>query len=361
VSDRPRLRATAPRLTAAARVAVVALATAMPALAATCTVFDGLSVPDDGEGGQPATDAGGTFTEFPSAFLDLEDAIRACRWAFECPTLSRTIGMSLSLPLDATSLSSCAHWLAGPVPGSRPGSALQAQALRCVAKAESCGDANRCGFVEALPSGDDRCSGAQADAAPYCEGDETLVECQKLRLHHCGSARFQAGSQCDTGPGGVSTCSFAECGDAGAVSCALDTQFICYGSLLTGVDCTTAGLECGTILYCAAEEGLPDPCEDEPGTPDCSGSVARICDGTLRSHFRCGDLDGGSCEQSGGRGRCVLEGSACTPSGFASAPCDGSTVSLCVMGIEVGFDCASIGLACHPPADDRSAFCGTPP
>lgn len=344
-----------------ARAAIVGLAAALPAALATCTVFNGVTVPDDGEGGQPGADAGGEFVDFATAFVDLEDAVRACRWAFECPTLSRTIGMSLSLPLDSMSLSSCAHWLAGPVPASRPGSAIQAQVLKCVAKATSCTEASRCGFVEALPSDDDRCAGAQADAAPYCEDDETLVECEKLRLHHCGSARFQEGSTCDTGPGGVSTCSFAPCGDAGAVSCALDTQFICYDGLLTGVDCTTAGLECGSILYCAAEQGLPDPCEDEPGSADCSGSVARICDGTLRSHFRCSDLDGGSCEQSGGKGRCVLEGSACEPSAFATTPCDGDRVSLCVMGVHLGFDCASIGLSCIPPADGRSAHCGAAP
>lgn len=346
------------------RAGIVGAAAVLPIALATCTVFNDAVVPTDGgaEGGPTPP-----FNDFPTAFVDLEDAVRACRWAFECPTLPRSIGMSLALPLDADSLSTCAHWLAGPVPENRAGRATQAQVLRCVALADTCEGAAGCAYIEALDDDDDRCAGEMADAAPYCLDDATLVECQKQRLHRCTSERFQPGTDCRANADGLSTCAFQDCGDAGGdaglYSCLNDVQFACIQSLLLGIDCRTEGLLCGTVLLCAAEEGaLPEVCDTEsPGTTDCAGEIARICDGIQRAHFRCGDLDGGSCEQAGGEGRCVLEGSTCAPADFDETPCDGETVSLCVMGTPVRFDCASVGLRCRPPSDGRSAYCGSPP
>lgn len=348
------------------RAGIVVSAMVAPAGIATCTVFNDATVPAGAGGGAGAGGTGGagaTFTDFPTAFLDLDDAVRACRWAFECPTLSRSIGMSLSVPLDTQSLSTCAHWLAGPVPDTRAGRPIQSQVLRCVALAPDCATASACAFVEALAEDDERCSGPFAGAEPYCDDVGTLVDCPESRIHHCDSVRFQEGSECQTSPLGYSTCAFDDCGDAGAYFCAADIQLLCADTLLVGVDCTTAGLVCGSSIFCAAdgESLLAEPCEEPAGTTDCSGDVARVCDESVRSHFRCGDLDGGSCEQSGGKGRCVLAESTCSPASVDTAACDGDRVSLCVAGRSVSFDCASVGLTCRPPAGSRSAYCGSPP
>ncbi|WP_437537691.1 hypothetical protein WME79_18770 [Sorangium sp. So ce726] len=322
------------------------------AVAAGCTVFDGLTAaPAPGEGAQGV------------AYLDLDGAVRACSQIFRCKDLALSIATSIGVPADEQSFSRCVSWLAAPLPEDRAGFEVQAALLASVAAAPTCEAALACSFVEPLPPADPRCASASEDA---CDGEEAL-RCADHTLERCASPRFSPGSACRRGADGRARCALAACLPAthGPARCNGNTLIACDPSsrLRVAVDCTTLGLTCaegaeGVNAICGAN-GAILPCEGA-GTVACSpdGTRARICTGAIASEIDCGAI-GGACVAEGSGARCSRPSDTCAPSDAGIDACNGAVLSLCVGGQRAAFDCASVGLGCQSgDSAGHSGWCG---
>lgn len=335
-----------------------------------CTTFDGLTVPPAQE--DASTDAvmdmrvgeTGETSTGPAGYLSVLDAARLCSLVFQCPYLATSIIDSLAIPADPTDYSLCMHWLAGPIPPNRVGLTLQAQALTCMASATTCTGAGSCLWDENLAPNDPRCADSgPADGGDYCGDDGgTVYRCSSGYLLHCDSAFYSAGSRCLTGADGTHWC-------------ALDTnctvQDSCLGTLNDfcglpsnlhfGQNCAYDGYTCGLAsnddsgLAGCFTGGMNEPC-GSPGT-SCSGTTLLVCDGFAKSPFDCAAL-GGTCSTQGGAAVCVHSGDTCTPFDNGLDQCSGSSISLCIGGHGLTFDCASVGKTCVPASGSTSGHCG---
>lgn len=107
--------------------------------------------------------------------------------------------------------------------------------------------------------------------------------------------------------------------------------------------CSPFGLSCGDD-GCGAS-GVPPICS-EPFAQGCEGALVTSCalertDGMwLSAHIDC-TRAGASCEFA----RCKTDGCAASPVNVCA---DSSSISLCLQGKSLEFDCASVGLSCVP-------------
>jgi hypothetical protein len=362
------------------RALVAALGLAAGAFAA-CTTFDGLSAREGGnpppnDSGHPGDSGGSDSPVQPDAtpkqtsFTSLQDAVKICALAMQCPKLPQSVQASLAIPLDTMNFSLCVDWLAGPLPPNRVGVANQATELQCVAKGQTCLGALACISQEFLDDTDPRCKGlpdAGLDAAPgtyqYCDDGGSVVRCDPQFLHdvlHCNSGYYSPGSTCTRGSDGTKTCSSgADC-----------PQTTCSGNLLVfcginnthqGQNCAIEGLTCGEDV--TDDSGIPTclttdryvSCSAQ-GT-DCAGPAATVCDGFQRSQFDC-DALGGTCTKAAGTARCKRPNDACAPDDPTINQCSATTISLCVGGKATSIDCATVGLKCVPGNASVSGHCG---
>ena len=354
-------------------VAIVAIAGGLGAGAVTmagCLVFDDKRLPEV-DAGPPAT----PWAQPHRSFLELHDAVRACRWVLECPHLAPSLGRTLALPVDDRSFSLCLHWMAGERSPGRPGFEAQRALLHEVAAADSCAKALAAMWVEEIdPDTDARCSGG---GKAHCDG-AAVVDCDQGLVDHCDSQRYAAASDCAL-KNGKAFCATGTCeppADAGALSstCSGETATVCADpvgagdAIALGYSCPPLGLTCGKAdAFCTPEGGFVACLQ--PGELHCNlgGDVVEFCFGTLGgSAWDCGTLEDGRCT-SDGPPRCVREGDACSiPAADASAAagvdtCSGNTLRACVDGQRIDVDCAAadLGLVCLPNAGDRSGRCGT--
>jgi len=314
-----------------------------------CTVFDGLTVPPPK-------------VPYPG-YLSVEDGIRACRLVHECPLLSAAIARSIGVPASADQFSTCLSWLSGPLPASRFGLEVQALMLGCIARSEGCTEALECAYVEPLDNDDPRCTGVVGD---QCLMTGILLDCTTELAEKCRTPYYGAGSECQLGLSGGGRCALSTCmqDTSPPPRCTAGVYVRCdpATNLRVAQDCNTVGLTCpegaeGADAQCATEDGV-FPC-DEPGKAICApdSTRVRVCDGALASEFDCTAMDG-MCQNESFGGRCVLATDNCTPDEPGIDVCQGSTISLCIGGKKVSFDCADLGLSCIPSSGQDGGYCG---
>ncbi|HSO00781.1 MAG TPA: hypothetical protein VLS89_20960 [Candidatus Nanopelagicales bacterium] len=315
-----------------------------------CTVFNGLTAIEPGEGGG----GGGGGAGPPGAsYLSLADAVRACRHITGCAGVSTGLPLSIGLPGDKDSFSGCVSWLSGPIPEGRPGFEVQAAMLACIAAAPDCVAARGCLFIEPLALGDPRCDGITGDA---CGPGEEVLHCTGRYLERCTSPRFGPGSQCRLGLDDKRGCALAAClpSTDGPPRCDGNTLVLCDpgNRLRIAASCTAVGLTCaedaeGQSAICGVNDAVLY-C-DTAGQVTCSpdATKVRICTSQVATEIDCAAL-GAGCVAAGTGARCAWPSDACSPQDPGVDTCDGSLISLCVAGQPVSFDCASVGLTCQP-------------
>ncbi|MGH7328551.1 MAG: hypothetical protein ACREJX_09400, partial [Polyangiaceae bacterium] len=225
-----------------------------------CTVFNGLSVPDTSGGdasldGTSDTGEASNPIDAGGGFLTLEDAVKFCVNAFNCPNLATSVLESIDVPVDVQHFSSCVDWMAGPLPPDRTGVATTAQFLKCAADATSCSAAGDCVWLDLVDTTDPRCTGV--DSGPLDEagfdpgtcspdGGDVLFCKGSPSVFHCSNAYWGAGTKCGTASDQSHYCYLTG-------PCGVDTD--CDGSVLSycstggrrvSYDCAPGGFSCGT-------------------------------------------------------------------------------------------------------------------
>jgi len=314
-----------------------------------CTVFDGLTVPPPR-------------IPFPG-YLSLRDGVRVCHLVQQCPLLSAAIARSIGVPANDTQFSMCLSWLSGPLPTNRYGLTAQAAMLDCVANAMDCSTALQCAYAVPLSKADPRCVGVVGD---QCLPGGILLDCTTEIAERCHSVYYGAGSECELGLSGAGRCALSPCSldSSPPPRCTSGVYVRCdpATNLRVAQDCNTVGLTCpegaeGADAQCATEDGV-FPCDD-PGRAVCApdGLRVRVCDGALASEFDCAAMDGHCVTETSG-GRCVRPTDTCSPDSAGIDECQGNTISLCVGGQKVVFDCVDVGLSCIPSSGQKRAYCG---
>jgi hypothetical protein len=347
---------------------------------AACTTFDGLvasdqtpdaSAPVDAptaDTAPPPPPAGGGHDVGPDApaapvgFLSLDDAAKVCARTMQCPNLASSIISSIAVPVDPTNFSACMDWLAGPLPTSRVGVAVQAGIFKCIAAATTCVGAATCLPIENFGPNDPRCdAGAGVAASPERCADDggTVLRCKDTYALHCTSAYYANGSHCLVGQDKSHWC---------ALNTNCTVQDSCLGTLLDycgspsnlheSINCAASGYACGVDVEAGSPDCLSQSTVEQCPSPgsSCSGAVVLVCDGFQQAHFDCATL-GGTCSTQGGPARCVRKSDTCTPFDATVNTCSGTSVSLCVGGKAASFDCASVGLSCKAAMGALSGRC----
>jgi hypothetical protein len=129
--------------------------------------------------------------------------------------------------------------------------------------------------------------------------------------------------------------------------------------LETMFDCAWVGLTCAMTNPGSPDCRTPDDREPCPryGFAECNGDRVRFCtnwDPRQWSTYDCAAI-GARCVGSGGdtqRPFCIHRDAKCSPLDSSVGTCTGTgtTISLCVDGATVAFDCASVGKTCDPAA-----------
>lgn len=314
-----------------------------------CTVFDGLTVPPK--------------TVLSAGYLSLEEGVRACRFVHDCPMISAAIARSAGVPAIVNSFSACLSWFVGPLPSNRFGLNVQRALLQCVVQANDCSEALACAYVEPMSEGDPRCAGAVGD---QCSMDGTLLDCTTEIAARCHTPYYGAGSECQLGLAGTGRCALSACALATSPPprCTSGVYVRCdpATNLRVAQDCNTVGLTCpegaeGADAQCATEDGV-FPC-DEPGRTTCSPDKTRVrvCDGALASEFDCSAMRATCLATTSGEARCIRSTDTCAPEATDIDVCQGNTISLCVSGERIKFDCGDVGLLCIPSSDTERARC----
>ena len=151
-----------------AGLAIVAAAGAAAAIVASCTIFDGLDdrvIEGGAEAGDAQTSDGPLLPGQQAGFLSLADAVAFCSNVFACPNLQPSVEISVTVPIDSNTFSSCVDWLTGPLPKDRNGVSQAAAQLLCAAKATTCQAAGACFWDDVIDSTDPRCAGKDAGKA----------------------------------------------------------------------------------------------------------------------------------------------------------------------------------------------------
>ncbi|HEX8794840.1 MAG TPA: hypothetical protein VF765_28030 [Polyangiaceae bacterium] len=349
---------------------VLACVAGAAGIVASCTTFDGATVPpQDASTELPTTvdaprEAPAETSAGPPGYLSVGEAATLCTLIFQCQYLASSVLQSVAVPVDPVNYSLCVHWLAGPIPTDRVGFAVQSQTFQCMAAATTCAAAGSCLSLENLAPNDPRCADAGADAAEHCGDDGgTVFRCGASYLLHCGSAYYAPGARCLTGDDGTHWCALGNnCSVQDSCLGTINDYCGVPSNLHFGVNCAYDGYTCGMALN--DDSGLNNcntgnmylPCSN-PGT-SCSGStLLQVCDGQDLSNFNCASL-GDTCSTQGGAAICAHSGDTCTPFDNGENQCSGSSISLCVGGHPVTFDCASIGKTCVPASGATSGHCG---
>lgn len=372
------------------RAAGIALIASLVTGFAACTTFSGLTVPSDDagtsadvnvppkDGSPPPNDAiiGADVVDAgPSlpAFLSVADAVKVCSQLDKCPVLGKSITYSVAVALDPVNYSLCIDTLAGPIPPSHVGTALQAATLSCIAtKGTTCIAAGACLSQEFLAPADTRCNkipkDAGADANPgayqYCDTDaQALYRCDPqytFDVLHCQTGYFGAGATCVLTPDGTHTCAVGP--DCPTTACSGNQLSYCTASGVHVVtNCADLGQVCGTDvtvdgggLGCLTSDRLKT-CATAGS--ECDNRIVSVCDGFDRAEFDCQAL-GGTCSKTAGSARCQRPTDECAPEDPKVNVCTGSKISLCVGGKSTTFDCASVGLGCVPGTGAVTGRCG---
>jgi hypothetical protein len=335
-------------------------AAATVAIAASCTIFDGLDnrvIDADAEAG---ADAQGDVVlpagEQPG-FLSLADGVAFCSNAFACPNLPTSVEFSIDVPVDPGHFSSCIDWVSGPLPKDRNGVAATAAILQCAAQATSCTAAAGCMWDEVINTNDPRCVGKDGGQGGQCgdDGGSVYFCNSNPGIVHCGNAYFAAGSSCLYDDAGLPWCNRLPCSGQQCLGDMLD--YCGTDGMQYSENCALGGFTCGydsTLGY--------DDCLTNGSAKKCTalaiscvGATVTICDGAYVADYDCGAY-GGTCDASGFP-RCARPNETCTPSDADIDVCTGDVISLCVGGQKTTFDCTSIGKTCVAGVSGQSSHC----
>lgn len=336
----------------------VAAAAPLALLLSGCPSLDGFvtdagaaDVSDAGDGGGPG-----------AGFLPVDDAVRFCSKALTCPNLDRSTIVSLHVPVDPKKFAACVAWLANELPSDQLGLTQRRQALECSATAATCSGANACMWFEFVSPTDPRCIGYTGGMSGECAaGGTTTLYCDSSFgaefIEHCNNTVNFSGSSCLTGNQGLDFCAVGNVSCQSACSGSFYTQ--CDQGLLTGIDCNALGLSCGKdpsqqIFECLSN-GAYKACTAAASVA-CAADHVSVCDGVYESEFDC-DVLGGTCDQSGSLPRCALPAEACSPYDSDENVCTGDSISLCVNGQPLAFDCTTLGMHCVNGSAGVSAHC----
>jgi hypothetical protein len=333
-----------------------------------CTVFDGLSVPVDdasAEAGEASLPDGGPSPEAgPPGYLSIDDGVKFCANAFKCPFLPSSTINSLGVPVDALHFSGCVNWVSGPIPQDRIGLNKQAQWLKCAGDAKTCAQAGSCMWWEIIDPKDARCSGPVGDAGSVgacAEDGGAAYYCKDGIIAHCSHPGYAPGSTCMVAQNQDRRCAVAK-GCSQADSCMSTYELYCStGNLYEGLDCQITGYTCGIdpmggLIQCLTE-GQYKTCSNIAVTCDQNGAIVSVCDGAQINEYKCTSLQG-TCDNSGGTPRCKIPGESCSPYDKDEDQCTGTSISMCIGGRKLSYDCAKAGLTCQPAAGAVSAHCG---
>ena len=123
-------------------------------------------------------------------------------------------------------------------------------------------------------------------------------------------------------------------------------------------NCALAGHVCDKDPQTNATDCLTDTsvrlCQDFGS--DCDGTSVAVCDDYSLSIFDCAAM-GGTCAKQAGDALCKRATDNCTPFDATINVCNGSSISLCIGGKPVSFDCARVGISCKPGTVEMSAHC----
>jgi hypothetical protein len=341
--------------------AAATMATAVGLATPSCTTFDGISAsrPDAaavdasgdagvagdagvGSGLDAALDAG------PPHYLSLDEAARVCSLIAVCPHLAYQVLILLAIDAPADNYSLCMEWLAGPLPPSHIGIDAQRSVLSCLAQASRCEETYRCEWYYAPQPG----SPLWTDAGTRCEGEALFdySDPAQLWVTNCASAFYaDAGTCLSTEDGGL-TCALPGCApDVTADGvCRHNVQYKCESGVTNIVNCEISGANCvgGGCMYTS--------CDVEGSS--CSSNDVIACDGTLGATFNCDDL-GATCDEIGGHARCSLPREQCSSFDLNANTCSQNTLSICVGGKSIAYDCTRVGAGCadgmcQPPTAD---------
>ena len=343
---------------------------AMTVQVASCTVFNGLEVPSvvDGANGFDAAEAGSDGDAAPvdrclgvnDGYLSLTEAAHACSWMFKCSNLELNLESSLGLIGSDTNFALCMNWLASPVPSTRVGRGIQQASLQCIARAASCEEASSCLAVEGFASGDPRCDGGAdgATAKAHCEGTSG-IDCVDGVAFHCAAASYGGSAQCLVDDGGVvgcgrldpaGTCPFrvTSCDPVTGnfYDCAKNTQIdVSFSCQAVGSVCADAGPDAGHKFDCVTD-GRYQKCNVALFVNKCVGDLVETCNGNSTvSQLDCAAI-GRRCSQAEGKPLCVTNTDQCSPFSLGQNQCSGSTISTCVAGKKIQFDCKCGGMTC---------------
>lgn len=352
--------------------AVVGVAFGLAVVGA-CTTFNGIS---DITGTNPVDGSIDTSTDASSdgqivtvdagaGFLSLEDAVKFCVNAFNCPNLGLSTIESIDVPVDTQHFSSCVDWMAGPLPPDRIGVDQAAQFLQCAAVATTCEAAGNCMWFDLIAANDPRCNGVDSgplNDAGYdpgtCENDGgDIIYCNAQYISHCSNAYWTPGSTCLKGSDGLNNCGVrGACGSTGCTGsilgyCGVDGHHV-------GYNCAIGGFTCGTDSTSDTDcltNGTYRGCTTVATT--CSGDAVSLCDGEYQSSYDCAAA-GATCDSTY-TPRCKLPTDTCSPASPGIDTCSGNVISLCSGGQPVSFDCSTIGLTCVAgSAAGVSGHCG---
>jgi hypothetical protein len=326
--------------------------------ASACTTFNGLSAePSPGaDGGANAPDGGSQ-----EGYLGVDDAVALCTNVFACPLLPQSVLLSLAIPLDAAHFSACVSWASDPLPASHPGRASQASYLVCVAEAADCASAIACLSTEAIDPADPRCAGISPDSIGQCsaDGNDQLL-CTDYIIH-CQNRFFAPGSTCQLDAQGYtycgtgSGCTVSACSGQNLLSCVPDN-----GATMTQ-DCGALGRTCavdGVGQDNCLTGNVVEMCTGDTGASVCTGNVIAVCDSQFVSRYDCGEL-GATCDSVKGAPRCALPSDSCSPYDKSGVDtCNGTSITMCVGGKSMSYDCGKLGKSCQPAAGSISAHCG---
>ncbi len=363
---------------------------ALPLVVASCTVFNGVVVPteDTGDGGADACTAGGG-----KGYLSLPDAAKACRFIADCDTgqLELDIESSIGIITSESSYAFCMNVLAGTVAPNRPGLMVQQQTFQCMANAATCEDARACLAIESFDqTTDSRCVDAGftlPEGGVYCANQgEDIVDCVDGVVEHCGSPEFGAGlASCAIDPddptdytcGDVTSycateetsCDIAtnvltDCGQGGSIESYINCTAYAQtcgveGDAATGDDGDDGGDDSGPLNACVTE-GTYQPCDATSYRDQCFGDGVATCNYfdtiTITS---CTDI-GKTCNDSNAQPYCAGPTDECSPFSLGVGLCTGTSISLCIDGKNVSFDCACAGMVCGGDGGIGTLHCVPP-
>ncbi len=127
------------------------------------------------------------------------------------------------------------------------------------------------------------------------------------------------------------------------VTCAGDVATLQTAGRTITRDCSRAFATCANESPTGCTDRAPVACE-HPAKDRCDGSVRLGCDGTGRVSFHdCSRVPGGTCADTADGPGCVYPNDSTCPA--VPYGCNGSMLSLCVLGTAVELDCIALGFA----------------